>query len=388
MSNPADGIAGILGELKAWRHELHAHPETAFEEHQTAAFVAAKLTSFGLEVHQGLAGTGVIGVLAHGDGPMIGLRADMDALHVEEAGNVPYRSQHPGRMHACGHDGHTTMLLGAARLLSQNRAFRGTIVFIFQPAEENEGGARVMVEEGLFEKFPMQSVYGLHNRPGMPLGKMAICAGPLMAALDIFELTVHGKGAHAAMPHMGLDPIVIAAQIVGAWQTIASRNVDPIDASVVSVTQFHAGDTWNVIPASAVLRGTTRSFRDETQDLIEKRMRDIANHLCAAFDVRCDLRYERRYPVTVNTPQEARLAHTAAAAVIGAGNIDEHPTPSTGSEDFAFMLRQRPGCYVWLGNGPADEGRNLHSPHYDFNDDAMPTGVSYWVSLVQTLLPE
>ncbi len=388
MSNLADGIAGILDEMKTWRHELHAHPETAFEEHQTSAFVAEKLTSFGIEVHRGLAGTGVIGVLGNGDGPMIGLRADMDALHVEEAGNVPYRSQHPGRMHACGHDGHTTMLLGAARLLSQDRAFRGTIIFVFQPAEESEGGARVMVEEGLFEMFPMQSVYGLHNWPGLPLGKMAICSGPLMAALDIFELTVHGKGAHAGMPHLGIDPIVVATQIVNAWQTITSRNVNPVDASVVSVTQIHAGDTWNVIPASAVLRGTTRSFRDETRNLIEKRMRDIANHFCAAFDVRCDLRYERRYPVTVNTPQETRLAQMAAAAVIGAGNIDEHPTPSMGAEDFAFMLQEKPGCYVWLGNGPADNGRNLHSPHYDFNDDALATGVSYWVSLAQTLLTE
>jgi len=388
MSNLAEGIAGILGEMKAWRHELHAHPETAFEEHRTSAFVAEKLTSFGIEVHRGLAGTGVIGVLGNGDGPMIGLRADMDALHVEEAGNPPYRSQHPGRMHACGHDGHTTMLLGAARMLSQHRAFRGTIIFVFQPAEENEGGARVMVEQGLFEKFPMQSVFGLHNRPGLPLGKMAICSGPLMAALDIFELTVHGKGAHAGMPHMGIDPIVVATQIVNAWQTITSRSVNPVDASVVSVTQIHAGDTWNVIPASAVLRGTTRSFRDETRNIIEKRMRDIANHTCAAFDVHCELRYERRYPVTVNTPQEARLAQMAAAAVIGADNIDEHPTPSMGAEDFAFMLQEKPGCYVWLGNGSADNGRNLHSPHYDFNDDALPTGVSYWVSLAQTLLPE
>jgi amidohydrolase len=387
MSNLAHGIDGILGELKAWRHELHAHPETAFEEHRTSAFVAGKLASFGLEVQRGLAGTGVIGVLRNGDGPMIGLRADMDALPIEEAGAIPYRSQHPGRMHACGHDGHTTMLLGAARLLAGNRTFRGTIVFIFQPAEENEGGARVMVEEGLFAKYPVQSVYGLHNWPGLPVGMMAICAGPLMAAFDTFELTVHGRGSHGGMPHLGIDPIVVATQIVGAWQTIASRNVDPLDASVVSVTQIHAGDTWNVIPASALLRGTTRSFRDETQALIEQRMRDIANHYCAAFDVRCDLHYQRRYPATVNSPEGARAAHAAAAAVIGSANIDAHPTPSMGAEDFAFMLRERPGCYVWLGNGAADHGRNLHSPHYDFNDDALPIGVSYWVSLARTQLP-
>jgi amidohydrolase len=387
MTNLADGVAGILGELQSWRHDLHAHPETAFEEHRTSAFVAEKLASFGIEVQRGLAGTGVVGVLRHGDGPMIGLRADMDALPIEEAGTVPYRSQHDGRMHACGHDGHTTMLLGAARLLAQSRAFRGTVVFIFQPAEENEGGARVMVEEGLFERYPVQSVYGLHNWPGLPLGKMAICAGPLMAAFDTFEFTVHGKGAHGAMPHLGIDPIVVATQIVGAWQTIASRNVDPLDASVVSVTQIHAGDTWNVIPASAVLRGTTRSFRDETQALIERRMRGIADHYCAAFDVRGELQYQRRYPATVNTAEEARVAREAAEAVIGPGNIDANPTPSMGAEDFAFMLRERPGCYVWLGNGSADNGLNLHSPHYDFNDDALPIGVSYWVSLARTLLP-
>ena len=387
MTNLADGIAGILGDLEAWRHELHAHPETAFEEHRTSAFVAEKLASFGIEVQRGLAGTGVVGVLRNGDGPMIGLRADMDALPIEEAGTAPYRSQHAGRMHACGHDGHTTMLLGAARLLARSRDFRGTIVFIFQPAEENEGGARVMVEQGLFHRYPMQSVFGLHNWPGLPVGKMAICAGPLMAAFDTFELTVHGKGAHGGMPHLGIDPIVVATEIVGAWQTIASRNVDPLDASVVSVTQIHAGDTWNVIPASAVLRGTARSFRDETQALIERRMRDIAEHYCAAYGVRGELHYQRRYPATVNTPEEARVARAAAAAVIGEGNIDAQPTPSMGAEDFAFMLREKPGCYVWLGNGPADNGRNLHSPHYDFNDDALPIGVSYWVSLARTLLP-
>jgi hippurate hydrolase len=387
MADLVDGVAGIAPELKAWRRELHAHPETAFEEKRTADFAAAKLASFGIEVHRGLAGTGVVGVLKNGDGPMVGLRADMDALPIEEANDLPYRSIHHGRMHACGHDGHTTMLLGAARLLAQSRSFRGAVAFIFQPAEENEGGGRVMIEQGLFHKFPIESVYGLHNWPGLPAGQMAVCAGPLMAAFDIFELTIRGHGAHGAMPHMGIDPIVVAMQVVASWQTIASRNVEPVDAAVVSVTQIHAGDTWNVIPETVVLRGTTRSFKGETQALIERRMREIADGVCAAFGARNEFRYERRYPATVNTAAEAALAHRAAVRVVGEANIDTQPTPSMGAEDFSFMLRKKPGCYVWLGNGSAEGGRNLHSPRYDFNDEVLPIGVSYWVSLVETLLP-
>ncbi|WP_029008064.1 M20 aminoacylase family protein [Azospirillum halopraeferens] len=382
------GVAALETEMRAWRHDLHAHPETAFEEHRTGDVVAEKLASFGLEVHRGLGGTGVVGVLRNGDGPAVALRADMDALHIHEETNVPHRSRHPGRMHACGHDGHTTMLLGAARCLAENPTFRGTLAFIFQPAEENEGGGRAMVEQGLFEKFPVDAVYGMHNWPGLEVGRVALRPGPMMAAFDTFELTLTGKGTHAAMPHLGSDAVVAAAQIVGAFQTIPSRNVHPVDAAVVSVTQFHAGDTWNVIPQQVVMRGTTRTFRAEVQDLVERRMREIATAIAGAYGIEAHLRYERRYPATVNTAVETERARAAAARVVGDAAIDPDPMPSMGAEDFAFMLNERPGCYVWLGAGPADGGRNLHSPHYDFNDAILAIGASYWVRLAETVLPK
>ena len=388
MVETVPGMEKYTADMTAWRHDLHAHPETAFEEQRTSDVVAEKLASFGLEVHRGLAKTGVVGILRNGEGPSVAFRADMDALHMDEQTNLPHASRHAGRMHACGHDGHTTMLLGAARYLAENPNFQGSIAFVFQPAEENEGGGRVMVEEGLFDRFPVQEVYGMHNWPGLEVGRMALRPGPMMASYDVFELTLTGKGTHAAMPHLGTDVIVAGTQIVNAWQTIPSRNTHPVDSAVVSVTQFHAGDTWNVIPASAVLRGTTRSFRPAVQDMIERRMREIAQAIATVMGVEASFRYERRYPSTVNTADAAEKARRAAARVVGEEALDLDPMPSMGAEDFAFMLQKRPGCYVWLGAGPSDGGRNLHSPHYDFNDEVLPIGASYWVRLAETVLPK
>ena len=381
-------ISALVPEMMDWRHHIHAHPETAFEEVATSEFVAEKLRSFGLEVHTGLAKTGVVGVLRNGNGSSaIGLRADLDALHVHERSGVPYASRHEGRMHACGHDGHTTMLLGAAKALSRTKSFGGTVYFIFQPAEENEGGGRVMVEEGLFDRFPMRAIYGMHNWPRMPVGNFAMRAGPLMGAYDVFEIIVTGKGAHAAMPYTGKDPMLFAAHAISALQTIVARNLHPLDAGVVSVTQVHGGDTWNVIPQEVVLRGTVRTFKREVQDLIEERMRTIVAGIATTFDMTATLRYERRYPATVNAETETGHAIAAAAAVVGEEHVDTNPTPEMGSEDFAFMLQAKPGCYVWLGAGRGPETPNIHSPQYDFNDDALAIGASYWVTLAEQQLP-
>ena len=381
-------ISALVPEMMDWRHHIHAHPETAFEEVATSEFVAEKLRSFGLEVHTGLAKTGVVGVLRNGNGSSaIGLRADLDALHVHERSGVPYASRHEGRMHACGHDGHTTMLLGAAKALSRKKSFGGTVYFIFQPAEENEGGGRVLVEEGLFDRFPMRAIYGMHNWPRMPVGNFAMRAGPLMGAYDVFEIIVTGKGAHAAMPYTGKDPMLFAAHAISALQTIVARNLHPLDAGVVSVTQVHGGDTWNVIPQEVVLRGTVRTFKREVQDLIEERMRTIVAGIATTFDMTATLRYERRYPATVNAETETGHAIAAAAAVVGEEHVDTNPTPEMGSEDFAFMLQAKPGCYVWLGAGRGPETPNIHSPQYDFNDDALAIGASYWVTLAEQQLP-
>ena len=387
MNLVAEAVA-LEAEMRDWRHHLHAHPETAFEEAGTAAFVAARLEALGLEVHTGLAKTGVVGVLRNGSGTRaIGLRADLDALHIQEASGVPYASRHAGRMHACGHDGHTAMLLGAAATLVRRRSFDGTLVFIFQPAEENEGGGRVMVEEGLFDRFPVESVYGLHNWPRLPLGRFATRAGPLMGAYDIFEIVGTGRGGHAAMPSTTRDPMPFAAQLINALQTIVARNLHPQDAGVVSVTQVHAGDTWNVIPEEVVLRGTVRTFSDEVQALIEQRMREIVAGVAATFGMNATLRYERRYPATVNTATEAGHAIRAMRAVVGEDNVDTEPVPEMGSEDFAFMLQARPGCYVWMGTGTGEGTVNVHNPRYDFNDAALAIGASYWVTLAEQLLP-
>ena len=380
-------IAELTSDMKAWRHHIHARPETAFEETATSAFVADKLRSFGLEVHTGLAKTGVVGVLRGGTGTVaIGLRADLDALHILEKSGVPHASQVAGKMHACGHDGHTAMLLGAAAALAKKQAFDGTLYFIFQPAEENEGGGRVMVEEGLFKRFPMRAVYGMHNWPLLPAGTFAMRAGPLMGAYDVFEIVVTGKGAHAAMAYTGKDPMLFVAHAISALQTIVARNLHPLDAGVVSITQVHGGDTWNVIPQEVVLRGTVRSFTPAVQDLIEQRMRTIVAGIAATFDMTATVRYERRYPATVNAEMETRYAIAAASAVVGAANVETDPMPSMGSEDFAFMLQATPGCYVWLGAGRGPETPNVHNPHYDFNDDVLAIGASYWVTLARQQL--
>ena len=383
-------IAALVPEMQAWRHHLHAHPETAFEEKATAAFVADKLRGFGLEVHEGLAGTGVVAALRVGDdggeAHAIGLRADLDALHIHEATGVPHASVVPGKMHACGHDGHTAMLLGAAKALAQKKSVAGTVSFIFQPAEENEGGGRVMVEQGLFRRFPMRAVYGMHNWPQKPLGHIATRVGPLMGAYDIFEIVVTGKGAHAAMAYTGKDPMLFAAHAINALQTIVSRNLHPQDAGVVSVTQVHGGDTWNVIPEEVVLRGTVRTFRKEVQDLIEERIRGIVAGLAATFEMKATVRYERRYPALVNSEAETGYAVAAAAAVVGADHVETDPVPNMGSEDFSFMLDAKRGCYVWLGAGRGPETTNVHNPRYDFEDAALPIGASYWMTLAEQQL--
>jgi hippurate hydrolase len=380
-------IADYHDEMTAWRRDIHAHPETAFEEHRTADVVAKTLAGLGIPVSRGLAGTGVVGTITAGSGKRaIGLRADMDALHIHEKNRFDHRSQNAGRMHACGHDGHTAMLLGAAKYLAETRNFDGTVHVIFQPAEENEGGGRVMVREGLFDKFPVEAVYGMHNWPGMPVGQFGVMKGPMMAAFDIFELTVTGVGSHAAMPHRGVDPVVVAAEIVGALQTIASRAISPLDAAVVSVTQFHAGDTWNVIPEEVVLRGTTRTFKPEIQDLVEAGIRRRADGIAAAHGCTVAMRYERRYPATVNSAAETDVAAGALAEVVGEVNVLRDLPPTMGSEDFAFMLQAKPGCYVWIGNGPGEGGCTLHNPSYDFNDEILPIGASYWARLVERSL--
>jgi amidohydrolase len=378
-------IAEFHANMIEWRRNLHAHPETAFQEHRTSAFVAERLESFGVEVHRGLAGTGVVGTLRNGDGPSIGLRADMDALHVSEANKFAHASTDPKRMHACGHDGHTTMLLGAARYLAETKRFRGTIHFIFQPAEENEAGGKRMVEEGLFKQFPVDAVYGMHNWPGLEAGRFAVRSGPVMAASDHFEVRVKGKGGHAAMPHKSVDPIVVAAQMVTALQSISSRTVDPLEGVVVSVTQFHAGETWNVIPEEVLLRGTARTFRPAVQDQVESTLRRMVTGIAEAFGASATIDYVRLYPSTINSGPEAEIAARAAAGVAGARGVELDQAPSMGAEDFAFMLHEKPGCYVWIGNGPGEGGCTLHNPHYDFNDAILPIGASYWVSLVETV---
>lgn len=376
--------------LVAIRRDIHAHPELAFAETRTADLVARELTSYGLQVHRGLARTGVVGVLRKGSSQRaIGLRADMDALPLQEKNDCPHRSRHEGRMHACGHDGHTAMLLGAARYLAAHRDeldFDGIVYFIFQPAEESEGGAAVMIADGLFDQFPMDAVFGLHNWPGIPVGEMAVMPGPVMAGTCAFEISVRGHGCHAAMPQEGVDTLVASSQLVLALQTVVARNVHPCESAVVSVTQIHAGEAWNIIPDDAVLRGTIRSFKVETQELVERAVERLCNGIASAFGAQISVRFDHRYPPTVNSVGETEICLRVARDLLGPGKIREDELPSMGAEDFAYMLRERPGCYVWLGNGPGTGGCTLHNPHYDFNDDILPIGVSYWVRLVVTAL--
>lgn len=373
--------------LAAWRHDIHAHPELAFVENRTGDLVAGVLASAGIEVHRGLAGTGVIGVLRGGDGKRsLGLRADLDALPLQEQNNFPHRSRIDGHMHACGHDGHTAMLLGAAEYLAETRQFDGTVYFIFQPAEETEGGARVMIEQGLLERFPMDAVFGMHNWPGLPVGEFAVHSGPVMACADQFDIVVRGHGAHAAMPQQGRDPVLAGASLVQALQSVVSRNVDPLDAVVLSITRFQAGEAYNIIPDEVRLGGTLRAFRNELRDQAEAAMERLCSGIGAAYGLQIRLDYRRGYPPTVNSPAEAEFCRTVAAGLVGEGNVHTHLNPSMGAEDFAYLLHERPGCYVWIGNGLDEGGCMLHNPRYDFNDDILTLGASYWVKLVESRL--
>ncbi|MBD5805287.1 putative hydrolase YxeP [Azoarcus sp. Aa7] len=374
--------------LTALRRDIHAHPELAFEEHRTADLIARRLEALGLEVHRGLGGTGVVGVLKAGRSlRAIGLRADMDALPIQERNDFAHVSRHAGCMHACGHDGHTTMLLGAAEVLSAHPEFDGTAYFIFQPAEEGEGGADAMVDDGLFDRFPMASIFGMHNWPGLPTGHFAVHDGPVMASADRFDIEIRGQGAHGAMPHLGTDSIIAGAALVQALQTVVSRTLDPLDSAVVSVTQFHAGEAYNVIPDRAKLCGTVRAFSAAVQDRIEEAISRIGGGVAASHGVSVEIDYRRGYPPTINTADEAELCAAVAGSLPGARVLTDLP-PSMGAEDFAFYLRHKPGCYVWIGNGPGEGGCTLHNPHYDFNDVIIPFGVAYWVELVRRLLPE
>ena len=382
-------IGEFQEDMTAWRRDFHSHPELGFEETRTAAIVAEKLRAFGVdEVHTGIAKTGVVGVLRAGEGKeAIGLRADMDALPMQETTSLPYASVNPGKMHACGHDGHTTMLLGAARYLAETRNFSGTVYLIFQPAEEGEGGGRVMIEEGLFERFAMRQVYGMHNWPGRPVGSFAMRDGPIMAATDQFVITLHGRGGHAAAPHFCRDPLVAAAQIVTAMQTIVARSADPVQHGVVSVTQIHGGDAFNVIPESAVMVGTARSFTTEMRGLLERRIDEVATRVADALLVGAEVDYRRGYPPTVNSRAETELAAMAAADVAGEDRVDRATPPVMGGEDFAYMLQEKPGSYIFIGNGGDQDAPMLHNPGYDFNDETLPHGASYWARLVERLLP-
>lgn len=377
-------VADLQDEITAWRRDIHENPELLFEVHRTAALVAEKLKAFGCdEVVTGIGKTGVVGVIKGkkpGRGKTIGLRADMDALPIEEATNAPYKSKTPGVMHACGHDGHTAILLGAAKYLAETRNFSGSAVVIFQPAEEGGGGGREMCNDGMMSRFGVDEVYGLHNMPGIGIGQFAIRPGPLMAAADRFEITIEGKGGHAARPHASIDPVVTASQIIVALQTIAARNVDPLDSIVVSVTAVEAGKAFNVIPQTAVLRGTVRTLQEETRQLAAKRIKSIVNHFSDAFDCVASIDYEFGYPVTVNHAQETDYAISVAREVAGESNVETETAPLMGAEDFSFMLNERPGAYIFLGNG---DTAGVHHPAYDFNDAAIPFGVSYMARLVE-----
>lgn len=374
-------IARLKTDMITWRHHIHAHPETAFEETNTTKFIIEKLQSFGItELYTDFAPTGVVGIIkGNQDGRWIALRADIDALDIVEENKIEYCSTIHGKMHACGHDGHTAMLLGTAKYLAEHRDFAGTVMVIFQPAEENEGGGRVMVENGLFDRFPIEAVYGLHNQPNMQLNHFYITHGAIMASYDVFEIKITGLGAHAAAPHLGKDSILIAAQIVTGLQSIVSRNTDPLSSLVVSVTQIHSGDTWNVLPQQAVIRGTVRTLNSQVQDMAETRIKQIATGIASTFEAKAEIDYQRRYPATINYQAQADIAITAAEKVVGQDRLIIDPLPSMGAEDFAFMLQKIPGVYVWLGAG---EGANLHNPAYNFNDEVLTTGVEYFVEIV------
>jgi hippurate hydrolase len=385
----ANRIAEMKAEVATWRRDIHAHPEILFDVHRTAGSVAEKLKAFGCdEVVTGIGRTGVVGVIhGKGTGPrkVIGLRADMDALPMDEQTNLSYRSKNPGKMHACGHDGHTAMLLGGARYLAETRDFSGTAVVIFQPAEEGGGGGREMVNDGMMERFGIQEVYGMHNMPGIPAGHFAIRPGPLLAAADRILIEIEGLGTHAAKPHLGVDPVVVGAQIVNQAQTVVSRSVDPIKSGLISICQFHAGSADNVIPQTATLRGTARSLLPEVRDTLENRLREIVEGTAKAYGARATLTYTRGYPVTSNHERQTEFAAAIATDVAGPNAVDANTPPLMGGEDFSFMLEARPGAFIFIGNG---DSAGLHHPAYDFNDDAIPAGVAFWARLVETAMPK
>ena len=380
-----NAIADQTEDMRQWRHHLHRHPELAFKEHKTADFIAEKLESFGIEVHRGLAGTGVVGVIrGRGDSKrMIGLRADIDALPIHEENACDHKSQHSGVMHACGHDGHTTMLLGAARHLAENRHFDGSVVVIFQPAEEDGGGGKVMLDDGLLEKFPVETIWGMHNWPGLDVGQVMIHHGASMAAADSFDITLTGRGGHAAMPHETADPIYAAAALIQALQSVVSRRLNPFDSAVVSITQCHSGFTHNVIPDKAFIQGTARYFDPELGKKIRADMEQIINQVASAHGCSAQFDWMDGYPPTINDAAAAERAALAAADVLGSGSVVMDPPPSMGAEDFSYMLDARPGAYIWLGAGHPGDGAMLHNARFDFNDELLPLGASYWVSLVE-----
>ena len=380
-------IAEFQTEITAWRRDFHAHPEVLFDVHRTAGIVADKLREFGCdEVVTGVGRTGVVGIIKGRGAGMrtIGLRADMDALPMTEKTGLPHASTTPGKMHACGHDGHTSMLLGAAKYLTETRNFDGRVALIFQPAEEGGGGGKVMIDDGLLERFDIAEVYGMHNWPGMPVGTFGIRSGGIMAATDRFYIDITGRGGHAARPQQTVDPIIVAAQMVTALQTIVSRNLDPLDSAVLSVTMVEAGEADNVISRTAKITGTVRTLDGGVQDFIEARLAEFVPQFALSFGAEASMRYARGYPVTVNAEEQTRFAAAVARDVVGAANVDDEVAPSMGGEDFSFMLNQRPGAYIFLGNGDTTE---LHTDTYDFNDEAIPVGVSYWVRLVEKALP-
>ena len=389
-----DSIASQAADIATLRRDLHAHPELCFQEVRTSDLVAAKLTEWGIPVHRGLGKTGVVGIVKAGTSSRaIALRADMDALPMQEFNTFAHASKHPGKMHACGHDGHTAMLLAAAQYFAKHRDFDGTVYLVFQPAEEGGGGAREMIKDGLFELFPVDAVFGMHNWPGGKVGTFAASAGPVMASSNEFRITIRGKGGHAAMPHNAIDPVPVACQMVQGFQTIISRNIKPVEAGVISVTMLQAGEATNVIPDSCLLRGTVRTFTTEVLDLIEQRMRDMAQQIAGAFCTTCEFQFIRNYPPTINSGIETEFARSVMASIVGADNVLAQE-PTMGAEDFSYMLQAKPGCYIFISNGEGDHREighgggpcMLHNPSYDFNDQLLPLGATYWVRLVEQWL--
>ena len=382
-----DRIARFHADMTRWRRDIHAHPELGFQETRTADLVAEKLASFGIEVHRGLGKTGVVGTLRSGTGTgTLGLRADMDALPIEEASTFAHRSRHAGVMHACGHDGHTTMLLGAARYLAETRAFSGTVHFIFQPAEEGLGGAKAMVDDGLFERFPCDAIFGMHNRPSLPVGRFAVRSGPMMAGGAFFDIHITGKGAHGARPETGVDSALVAAHVTVALQSIVSRNTPPVETAVLSVTKMHAGDAYNVIPQTAHLGGTVRAFSRDVMAMIETAIGRVARGTAEAYGARADVDFRFLFPPTVNDPSQAEVAASICTELVGASNVERDPALIMASEDFSYMLERVPGCYINIGNGAGEGGCEVHNPAYDFNDDALPLGAAFFARLVESRL--